>query len=224
MTSFFPYSILLLFVTYPLTHSLHSLTPSLTHSQSHSHKLLIFFPGVGFDEGRSDLILQNLKFIEQSRSNDLEISCLLSMYRKPPASVLHRVKDICRVTYYPTGNYVAYLKTLEPQIIKFGGFTHVMILLDDVELVQSSFNFKRLLQIMDSERLMVASPRVEGAHCPTMHRNTKFDIQSLDNAVGHESEVVEIFASVFTMDGWGCWHDMMDPENNPYGWGYDYVS
>lgn len=192
------------------------------------HKLLVFFPGVGFDEGRSELILQNLKFIEASRSKDLEISCLLSMYRKPSPSVLHHVQDICSVTYYPSGNYVAYLKTLEPRIIQFGGYTHVMVLLDDAELVQSSFNFKTILEIMDTNQLMVTSPRVQGAHCPTMHRNQKFDVHSpalaQAHAVGHESEVVEIFATIFTLTGWGCWHDMMDPENNPYGWGYDYVS
>jgi hypothetical protein len=100
----------------------------------------------------------------------------------------------------------------------------VMVLLDDAELVQSSFNFQKMLQIMDTNQLMVASPRVQGAHCPTMHRNNKFDVHALDKAVGHESEVVEIFATLFTLDGWGCWHEMMDPENNPYGWGYDYVS
>ena len=196
---------------------------ALIASANTTHKLLVFFPGVGFDEGRTELILHNIKFIEKSKSRDLEISCLMAVYKHPPDSILHHINNVCSVTYYPSGNYVAYLKTLEPNLVKFGGFTHVMILLDDIELVQSSFSFKKMLHIMDSKQLMVASPRVEGAHCPTMHRNQKFNVRSLDHAVGHESEVVEIFATVFTLEGWGCWHDMMDPENNPYGWGYDYV-
>ena len=174
-----------------------------------------FFPGVGFDEGRTDLVLKNIRFIEMSRTVDIKISCLLAIYRKPSEEVMHIVEDICSVTFYPTGNYVAYLKTLDPQLIRFAGFSHVMVLLDDVELVHSAFDFKRILDIMDENKLMVASPRVEGAHCPTMHRNLKFNVNSIDGAVGHESEVVEIFSTLFTLDAWRCWHEMMDPENNP---------
>lgn len=171
-------------------------TLSLAIVTGTQHKLLIFFPGVGFDEGRTELVMQNLKFIEASRSKGLDISCLLSMYRKPSANILYRVEDICSVTYYPTGNYVAYLKTVEPRIVQFAGYTHIMILLDDVELEQSSFSFQTILRIMDTNGLMVASPRVEGAHCPTMHRNQEYNVPSLPNAVGHESEVKEEITTV----------------------------
>lgn len=39
--------------------------------------------------------------------------------------------------------------------------------------------------------------------------------------IGHSCEVIEIFATIFTLDAWKCWWNMLQPNLNPSGWGYD---
>ena len=35
--------------------------------------------------------------------------------------------------------------------------------------------------------------------------------------------ILEIFATVFTLSGWDCWFNMVDPMINVAGWGYDFA-
>lgn len=49
------------------------------------------------------------------------------------------------------------------------------------------------------------------------------DYKHSDYSVGHRVHIIEIFATVFTLDAWRCWYSLLDPVVNSAGWGYEKV-
>ena len=54
------------------------------------------------------------------------------------------------------------------------------------------------------------------------HTSIRYDGQPT-NEVGFKAEAIEIFATLFTIEAWHCWYNLLDPIVNDAGWGYDYT-
>jgi hypothetical protein len=86
------------------------------------------------------------------------------------------------------------------------------------------YSMTKLMVIMERNNLSVISPGIQRA---SMTSTVYYMVDPwAPNGIGHHVRAVEVFATVFTLDAWSCWWDMMQPRVNPAGWGYDlcYVS
>jgi hypothetical protein len=100
-------------------------------------KILLLVPGINYDSHRSMILLRNLKMIRSSSGVDLD--CMILAYRSPSNQSLETELSrlSCHVQYFYHGNYAFYLKAAVPQLLIASGYSHVFVLLDDVELRDS---------------------------------------------------------------------------------------
>lgn len=103
------------------------------------------------------------------------------------------------------------------------GYTHVFVLLDDIELPPATFSLARLLRTMHHHELGVASPLVLGAEHPEMLPSP----QPQPGACVRRVSVVEAFATCFTRRAWACYVSMFADEvlrdaTRAVGYGYDF--
>ncbi len=186
-------------------------------------KVLVFFPGVGFQEDRLRIIRHNLRLL---RKEEIDLKCLMITYASPPLLVKDEIESFCDLNPFYYSNYAAYLKTATPSLLEWGHFTHVFLLLDDVEL-DDSFKLIELLSTMQRNNLSVASPAIFGSVMgstvwnsnSTTHR--QFPNMYKRFKIGHQVEVIEFFATLFTLQTWKCLWSIVDPTINSAGWGYD---
>lgn len=193
---------------------------NVNDSYTYNVKLLLVFPGVGFQLNRTKIILENIDIIKKS---SVEIKCVMFYYSMPSNDVRNIIESLCSMEEYVHGNFGEYVKSLSPSIVNFGGFTHVMLLLDDVEL-GSKFEFITMFDAMFRNDLSVVSPAILGAHQGAVTPRSSFSKKyhhGLRYKVGHFVDVIEIFATIFTLKAWKCFWDLVDPKINSSGWGYD---
>jgi hypothetical protein len=85
------------------------------------------------------------------------------------------------------------------------------------------FNLDRILRIMVTNKLTVASPMVMGANTGGGQKfRTIMQREPLPNTEGYISNFVEIFAWVVTVPAYTALWDLLYPTINPFGWGYDF--
>lgn len=106
-------------------------------------KLLVFVPGMSLSsETVVDLLTNNLRIINETAGNALEILCLISSYsHKLPgnATDLQNRFSGCDITFYPDALYADHVKSLLPVMLKYASIDYVFLLLDDVELAGNGF-------------------------------------------------------------------------------------
>jgi hypothetical protein len=190
-------------------------------------RILLVIPGVGFQEERTRIIFNNLKILQLSQGS--QFSCLLFAYHIPPPYMRKEVELYCDIQLYMYVNFAHYLKAVVPSLVATSGYTHVMILLDDIQLPYT-FRLSDMMSIMTRNNLSVISPTIIGAtypattctFCKPRLRTEKGKTSKLsDMRVGHKVEVIEIFATLFTLSAWRCWWDLLQPRLNSIGWAYD---
>ena len=98
-----------------------------------------------------------------------------------------------------------------------GGFTHILLVLDDVTLT-SSYNITSMLTLMKYNQLHMASPVVENANVGPSKRPWVNDTSS---GYGYEVDVLEIHAVLFNLLGWEAFWDLASPKYNTRGLGYE---
>ena len=99
---------------------------------SRSDKVLLVIPGIGFHTNRTETVLWNLDILRRS---NVSYQCIAFAYKIPPLKKTDlRIRSSCHLHYYFNGNYASYMKAIVPSVLNSAGFTHVMVLLDDVEL------------------------------------------------------------------------------------------
>ena len=95
--------------------------------------VLTIIPGFGFHAERTVTVLRNLDII--SRSN-ISVHCMIFIYgSNHTESILQHINSLCDVQMYYHANFANYIKSVAPQVVKLSRYSHVMILLDDVELI-----------------------------------------------------------------------------------------
>jgi len=189
-----------------------------------SHKVMVIVPGHGWYGNRPKALAESITLLKQSA---VPMDCLLYIYhdREPPG-LNQTIKDIiyksCEVMNYHYANYGDYLKTLPPFLLRAAGYSHVMILLDDIVL-HDSFNLQYALQLMTQNNISIAQPAVHGAKFFSTKYHSRAEYGNDIYYIGHRVRIVEVFATIFTLGAWGCWYDMINPIINSAGWGYDAV-
>jgi hypothetical protein len=183
----------------------------------------VVVPGFNYHPSRATVLRDSLANINASL---VDFKCIVFNYEEPidrstktmPSAAEREIlSSTCEIINYYYANYASYLKAVPPLLLEMAGFTHVFVLLDDVEL-KPSFKLNETLDIMTRNRLFVASPAIDGT---LMWATKVHDYGHKDYAVGHRVHIIEIFATIFTLDGWRCWHDFLDPVVNSAGWGYE---
>lgn len=122
---------------------------------SSENKVLLVIPGLGNNENRTKITIQNLKQLEiiktktkqnekQRESSKIPLDCFIFVYKTMLKEYESLLKSVCELEYFYHGNYAYYMKSITPMFLKELGYTHVFILLDDVEL---SANFRYYLNI-----------------------------------------------------------------------------
>lgn len=134
--------------------------------QAITEKVLVLIPGFSYDSHRTKILKRSLEVVIAS---GVDCHCLLFDYEEPierrgkgdhPSTELRDfIKSTCVIYSYHYAHYATYMKSVPPMLLRMGGFTHVFVLLDDVELLDS-FNLKEALDIMQRNRLSLAAPIV----------------------------------------------------------------
>jgi hypothetical protein len=87
----------------------------------------------------------------------------------------------------------------------------------------SSFRLHRLLGVMRRNGLSVASPAIQHASMSSTTpykysaRSKQFRMPPL-YTIGATVKSIEIFATLFTLQAWSCFWDMVEPRWNAAGW------
>ena len=182
------------------------------------YSVLVVIPGFGYHGHRYTFVLQSLKVLKEQST--VPTTCMLFQY----SDIVHisqrkqdKLKEFCTVLPYYYANYADFIKAVPYNLVILSGFTHVLLLLDDITL-HDNYNLNKMIHVMNTNNLTVASPAVHFAKYWTTKKHI-FNHDLYD--VGHISESLEIFAALFTIEGWKCWYDMVEPALNAAGWGYD---
>lgn len=183
---------------------------------ANGQNVLIVVPGFGWNLARLGILEASFKVL--FRDTTVEKKCVVYTYKKPVnVKEIQSAKTLlerCDILQYENSMYAFYLKTVSPFLVKTANFSHVMILLDDVEILPT-FDLQRMLGIMTDNNLSVASPYVIGNNlCPRKHKMG-------DGAIGFKVHYSEVFALTFTSQAWTCFWGMLAPQINSNGWGYD---
>ena len=128
-------------------------------------RVLVLVPGFGFNPRRTDIVIRSLKNII---SSDVPYFCVVFSYennldkvnknRGTPQEHRNFIHETCEVIDYLYANYAAFMKSVPVIFLRQSGYSHVFVLLDDVEL--HSFDLKEILDIMTRNELSMISPLV----------------------------------------------------------------
>ena len=111
-----------------------------------------------------------------------------------------------------------HLKRLLPAFVEALGFSHVLVLFDDVVVAPGGpEHVRRFVRIAAANDVSVATPRVKGASRGIMAR------QTAECRIGRFVSRIEFFAVLFTPRAYRCWFELIDPSINGIGWGYEKV-
>lgn len=191
---------------------------SMPVAHKEDYNVLVVVPGFGYHGDRYSYLMQSLKVLKTNSS--VPTTCMLFIYvdsTSASKSKQNKLSEYCTVLPYYYGNYADFIKAVPYNLVILSGFSHVLLLLDDVVL-HENYNLNKMIHVMNRNNLTVASPAVHAAKYWTTRKH-KFDHDLYD--IGHVTNTLEIFAALFTIEGWKCWYDMMDPTINAAGWGYD---
>jgi hypothetical protein len=208
--------------------------------------VLVVVPGHNCDYERTKIILNNLLILNHSIADVKRIECLIFLSCQPPEHIRQKLAQSCDLHTYEPGSYGHYLKAIVPLFLKQAGVSHVLILLDDAQL---SYNYRLdvLLHLMQRYSLSAISPSVINAVYPStscsfcnprlrtklppslqtsihpINRPPPLPPQPIDSLppIGYTTDAIEMFATLFTLRAWRCFHSMLQPAFNSAGWSYD---
>ena len=128
-------------------------------------KVLVLVPGFGFHPQRTLILVESLKKVIHS---GVECYCMLfnfedhvdRLQKGDNPSQEHRdfIYASCGVVDYHYANYATFMKSVPVVLLQQSGYSHVFVLLDDVEL--DLFNMRDMLNIMTRNNLSMISPLV----------------------------------------------------------------
>lgn len=185
------------------------------------YSILLIIPGFGFHNiQRAAMVYKNLQRIHTS---NVSYMCIIFNYEQPYArttelspEVRRGIHSHCSVQNYYYANYGDYLKSVPPALVHRAKFTHVFIVLDDVEL-KDTFVLAPFLDIMQRNNLSVATPAVVSGYKKVARPHP----DKCPTGVGRTVKVFETYAAMFTTAAWECYYELLDPMVNNVGWSYE---
>jgi hypothetical protein len=191
-------------------------------------KILFAIIAMGEVPQRVELIYENLNAIGLNQSlhrGRYQIDCLLFSFASYPNEPqwVHDMENSttprCEIVRMYKLNFVGFLKTLIPSIIRDSGYKYVFLLLDDVALTAkhgATFDVVKFFDIVESQRLHVASCAIQrGSHAALWPRTPESSTQ-----IGRLVNMIELQATAFDINAWKCFYELIDTEY-PSGWGLD---
>lgn len=192
-------------------------------------KVLYTVIAIGEVPQRVELIYENLRAVGLNQSlfggGRYQIDCLLfsfASYPKEPRWV-HEMENSttprCEIVRMYQHDFVAFLKTLIPSILRDSGYKYIFLSLDDVALTAkhgATFDVVKFFDIIESQRLHVASCAIEGCAHPGNRPHTPEN----NMQIGRIVNMIEIQAVAFEINAWKCFYELIDTEY-PSGWGLD---
>merc|ERR1711966_400890 len=95
--------------------------------------------------------------------------------------------------------------------LEVGKAGKVFLVLDDIVLQDSTLH--RMMALMSAESLDMVSVSYTRSWCSLMHPQRA--------RIGHGSTYVEMNGNLFKSSAFRCWQDMLQPDVNSLGHGYD---
>lgn len=93
----------------------------------------------------ADILRRNIDIIEATKGRNIDYKCMVFVYDNvmPPFLSPNIWIPQCDFERYQEAGYGDNMKAVTPQLVKYAGFSHVMVLLDDI-LLQPNFRWKYL--------------------------------------------------------------------------------
>eukprot|EP00122_Pirum_gemmata_P021622 Pgem_evm1s20130 len=164
-------------------------------------------------------VASNINLFLNDASRNWE--CLIVVFadeEKLPAEKLEVIPEKCSIFRSVGSGWGSNLLLLDPKILEFL-FDYIFILLDDLFLLQNGPNAVDLTKAvlkMQTYNIDIFSPRVYGSTYEHMYS----DLHKDGSDCLHEVQVLEIFATIYTMEMWRCMYHYFEPQNEG-GWCYD---
>lgn len=93
---------------------------------------------------RYQTVVSNLNYLSSSSTSldnqtTVILDCLIFIYQTAPtfSQEEETLQHFCDLEYFSHGNYAFYLKSVLPSFLVQSGYTHLFLLLDDVQLTQT---------------------------------------------------------------------------------------
>ena len=164
-------------------------------------KLLLLIPSDGYYWDGLDAILSNLIGIKTT----VEFTCLLyypnEIYFGVNESAVHKsISSACTIIPYYYVHYCDYIKAVPPYLIEKAGFSHVMVITTRLNL-KPNIDIGNVLKIMGKNKLTIATGNAN------------------DTKQGYATDLLDNNVAIFTLVGWKCYYDLIDPKLNNKGYG-----
>ena len=196
---------------------------------------LLVIPGLGSKE-RLSIVVNNLKLLLNKLNGTAPTwDCIVYVYapRNEPISsssfwsqksMYNFLSSLCEIVENPFKLVTENLFMVQPALLKYG-YQYIFILLDDCELMGTPyFDLDKILYLMESNSLTVASPFVQLQFVVGGGQQFRNILQTerQPGTEGYSSVYVEIFAWVMTVPAYEALWRLLCPSINPFGWGYDF--
>lgn len=195
---------------------------------------LLVIPGLGSAD-RLKTVVHNLRllsnYLVEETSKSPTLDCIVYVYSPRNDSSfwgdsadIEYLSKMCDIIDHPNKRVTENLYMVQPLFI-LRNYAFVFILLDDCKLlpVDNSFPLQQFLQVMHKNKLTVASPRVIAANVGGGQQfRTIMQREPQLGSIGFVSVFVELFAWITTPKAYQALWELLYPDINPYGWGYDF--
>jgi hypothetical protein len=98
---------------------------------------LIVPTGISFKyKQTADILKSNIDILERTKNPHIHYKCMVFVYDNvlPPFLTPNHWIPQCDFERYQEAGYGDNMKAVSPPLVGYGGFTHVMVLLDDIQL------------------------------------------------------------------------------------------
>ena len=171
---------------------------------------LMFFSGVGNNE-RKENVRNIIKALEEQNIRHL-FDIIICCYED---ETLFEEKEFenCEI-YFETGVMFYFMyKYLTPNI----AYKYEKIIISFDDIVLTKLNFQEMFDIMDKNKLDVASPALTNDSL-YFHQ---YMVNKPSYEVGRLSEFAEFFLICFNSKTYCDFHQILEPSQTNWGWGYD---
>lgn len=189
---------------------------------------MIIIPGLG-QYKRLKNVYKNVKVLEKSMLDNWD--CIIYLYSSPSSieydelwskgqKEMKFISSLCTIKSSPnnhiTDNLFQWNLTLNSK------YKYDFILLDDVSLYVHPFRLNKFLHIMTHNNCTISSPRVIGSTKYGGGGRLFMNEKALYGTAGYVVKFIEMYAWIMTNAAYRALWELLVPEINRHGWGYDY--
>ncbi len=207
-------------------------------------KGIIIIPGLG-REDRIDIVKNNIEVLKRGNHlalkstevnvdinedrNHFKWDCVVYIYASHDdltfwnkKADIEYIRTYCEIIENPKGRITQNLYLAQPFWLK-NEYEYVFILLDDCKLDYNHFDLSKMMNIMTINSLTVASARIINANKGGGQQfRLIMQAEPIKGTEGYVTSFIEFFACIMTIPAYNALWELLYPDVNPYGWGYDF--